>query len=80
LSGYKEISEVDLAWRENREQITLDARQILRRVLNRALVQLDREFQDGLKEGHILELNPNKDSLRKLLLERTQLELTEANK
>ena len=75
MSGYREISEVDLAWRDNKEVVTLQARQILRRVLNRALVQLDREFQDGLREGKILELNPTKEELKELLLTNAKLEL-----
>lgn len=76
MSGYREISEVDLAWRENREYVTLQARQLLRRVMNRALVELDREFQDGLRDGKVLELNPSKGELKALLLKHSQLELT----
>lgn len=77
MSYYKEISEVDLAWRENREKINLQGRQLLRRTLNRALAQLDYEFSNGLRDGKILELDPDKAELKALLLENAQKELTQ---
>jgi hypothetical protein len=73
--GYKEISQAELAWRENRENINLQARQILRRVLNKALTELDHQFIKGLEEGVILEINPGKKELKALLLKSSQKEL-----
>lgn len=74
--GYKEISEADLVWRENRENITLQGRQILRRVLNAALTELDRQFLEGLERGEILQINPGQNELKSLLLDKAQKELS----
>lgn len=73
--GYKQVSQAELAWRDNRENITLQARQILRRVLNQALSELDKQFMEGLERGEILEINPGKEELKSLLLQNAQLEL-----
>ena len=73
--GYREITEAELAWRENRENITLQARQILRRVLNKALTELDQQFLEGLDRGEILEINPGQKELKALLLKNSQKEL-----
>lgn len=73
--GYKELSEAELAWRDNRENINLQGRQLLRRVLNKALTELDKQFLDGLERGEILEINPTKNELKELLLSSAQKEL-----
>lgn len=75
MAGYKKIDETDLAWRENREKVTLQGRQLLRRVLNEALDELDAQFQAALKRGEILELDPTKEELKSLLLDHAQKEL-----
>jgi hypothetical protein len=49
--GYKELHEAELSWRENREQINLQGRQILRRVLNEALTELSEQFIAALENG-----------------------------
>lgn len=79
--GYRQIDEAELAWRENRENITLQGRQILRRVLNTALAELDRQFMDALNRGEIMEINPEKQELNELLLQsaKRELELEPAN-
>jgi DNA-binding MarR family transcriptional regulator len=74
--GYKEVSEVELAWRENRELITLQGRQILRRVLNAALVELDKQFLEGLNRGEVIQIAPGQEELKSLLLESAKKELT----
>jgi hypothetical protein len=76
-TGYREISEVELCWRENRENIQLQARQILRRVLNKALLELDKEFMEALDRGEILEINPGQQELKELLFKSAQEELVE---
>lgn len=76
MAGYKELSEVELAWRENRENITLQGRQLLRRVLNKALLELDRQFVEALNRGEILEINPGQEELKALLLANAQKELS----
>lgn len=75
--GYRQISEADLAWRENRENVNLQGRQILRRVLNIALAELDRQFIEALERGEILEINPGQEELKELLFRSAQKELVE---
>jgi len=75
--GYRELSDVELSWRENRENINLQARQILRRVLNDALTELDKQFTEALERGEILEINPGQEQLRELLFQSAQKELVE---
>ncbi len=75
--GYKEISEAELSWRENRENITLQGRQLLRRLLNNALTELDKQFVDALNRGEILEINPGQKELKELLFKSAQKELVE---
>ena len=74
--GYKQISEAELAWRENRENITLQGRQLLRRVLNEALAELDKQFLEGLERGEILEINPGQKELKELLFDKAKKELS----
>ncbi len=73
--GYREINEAELTWRENRENISLQGRQILRRLLNTALVELDKQFMEALERGEILEINPGQQELKDLLFESAQKEL-----
>ena len=73
--GYRELSEAELSWRDNRELITLQGKQILRRVLNKALAELDKQFIEGLDRGEILEIHPGQEELKELLLKSAQLEL-----
>lgn len=73
--GYKAKGEVTLAWLDNREKIALQGRQLLRRVLDVALDELDREFKAALHRGEILQLDKSKAELRSLLLTTAQREL-----
>ncbi len=75
--GYRQVSEAELVWRENRENITLQGRQILRRLLNDALAELDKQFVDALNRGEILEINPGQKELKELLFKSAQKELVE---
>jgi hypothetical protein len=75
--GYREVNEAELVWRENRENITLQGRQILRRLLNDALTELDQQFIEALERGEILEINPGKKELKELLFKSAQKELVE---
>ena len=74
--GYKKLEEAELAWRENREIINLQGRQILRRVLDEALAELSNQFIEGLERGEILEVNPGQKELKALLLKHSQKELS----
>ena len=67
--GYTKQDDVTLAWQENREKIQMQGRQILRRVLNEALAQLDVKFQAALKRGELLQLDYDKAELKSLLRE-----------
>ena len=73
--GYRELSEAELVWRENRENVTLQGRQLLRRVLNQALLELDRQFQDALNRGELIEISPGQEELKELLLVSAEREL-----
>jgi len=75
MAGYREKGEVELAWLEAREQIALQGRQLLRRVLDVALVQLDKEFNAALHQGKIVDITLDKDELRDLLLRSAKREL-----
>jgi hypothetical protein len=75
--GYREISEPELVWRENRENISLQGRQILRRLLNTALTELDQQFIEALERGEILQINPGQQELKELLFKSAQKELVE---
>ena len=75
-AGYNRKGEVTLAWMDNREKITLQARQILRRVLDVALAELDTEFKAALDRGEILQLDQAKSELRALLLKTATKELS----
>jgi hypothetical protein len=74
--GYKELTEIELVWRENRENVSLKGRQILRRVLNQVLLEIDEQFLEALNRGEILEINPNQKELKEFLFRSAQKELT----
>ena len=75
MSGYTKKDEVTLAWLDNREKIQLQGRQLLRRVLNEALTELDKQFNEALENGDVLELDASKEELKALLLATAQREL-----
>jgi len=74
--GYNELTENELAWMENREAIVLQGRQILRRVMNVALLEMHNQFQAGLHRGEILDMTADKDALKSMLLRAAQRELS----
>ena len=76
LTGHKHRDDVDLAWVEAREKLTLVGRQILRRVLNEALTELDVQFNAALQRGEVLELEASRAELEGLLLSAAQKQLT----
>ena len=75
MAGYTGLSEKELVWRENRELISLQARQILRRVLDVALTELDKEFNAALKNNQIVKITADEESLSRLLLSAAKKEL-----
>lgn len=74
--GYKSKSDIELTWVENREQLTLQGRQLLRRVMDKALVELDKEFISALNRGEVLSLSQGTEDLKKFMLSVAQKELT----
>jgi hypothetical protein len=73
--GYAKKTEAQLVWKENKEKITLQARQLMNRMLNEALTELSANFQAGLEKGEILNLDAAKEELRQLLLSAAKREL-----
>ena len=67
MAGYKSKTEVDLAWLDNRDQVKLDIRKVARRLENEVFGQLDREFEQALARGEILELRPPESEIARLL-------------
>lgn len=79
MKGYTEREDTSLTWSENRERITLQGRQLLRRVLNQALAQASREYLDGLHRGQVLQLGFSEGELKRLLLQASVKELAGAS-
>jgi hypothetical protein len=75
MPGYKKISEPDLAWREARERFLLEGRQLMRRVMDQVLDEVDTEFQTALLNGRVLEFKPDNDELKRRLLRTAKKEL-----
>jgi hypothetical protein len=73
-------TDIELAWVENKERIELQGKQLLRRVLDKALTELDTQFTAALDRGEVLELDPGKDDLRALLLAAARKELAPPRK
>ena len=73
--GYKQKGQITLAWMDNRERVTLEGRQMLRRVLDTALAELDKQFAAGIRTDTILHLGADKNELRELLLKVAQKQL-----
>ena len=68
VSYHVHKDEVRLAWLDNRDQIKLDLRKLMRRVENEVLNELDSQFVSAINSGKILELRPGEESLRKLIV------------
>jgi len=73
-------TDIELAWLEDKERIELQGRQLLRRVLDKALTELDAQFTAALDQGEVLELDPGKDDLSALLLAAAKKELAPPRK
>lgn len=75
MSYYKTISEDVLGWREMREDITLEGRQILRRVMNAALEEAAQQYHAAVQLGGIAHAKQIQPRLEELLLRAAQREL-----
>lgn len=75
MAGYRKKGPAELAWLDSRDTITLQARQLLRRVLDEALYELDVEFNAALHRGELLDLSLDKTELKGLLLKAARREL-----
>jgi hypothetical protein len=67
MAGYKLKDETDLAWLDNRDQVKLDVRKVVRRLENALLDELAREFTAAINRGEILELRPGEAQIAALL-------------
>lgn len=67
MSYHVHKDDIKLAWLDNRDQVKLDLRKIMRRIENEVLTELEDQFLTGLEDGKVLELRPGEDSLRGLV-------------
>jgi hypothetical protein len=65
--------EVRLAWLDNRDQVNLDLRKVMRRVQNEVLKELEDQFLEGIRAGEILELRPATHTLLTLMSDKAKL-------
>lgn len=72
---YKKVDDVVLTARDARERFQLEGRQLLRRVLNEVLAEVDLEFQRAIHDGTIVEFVPDRDELKRRLLKHAKKEL-----
>lgn len=56
--SYKKKDAVRLAWEDNRDQVKVDLRKVLRRLENEVMDVMDRNFSKALSEGRLLQLRP----------------------
>lgn len=66
MSYHVHKDDVKLAWLDNRDQVKLDLRKIMRRIENEVLTELEDQFLEGLEEGKVLELRPGETTLKNL--------------
>lgn len=75
MGYHRQKDHIQLAWLENRERVMLQLRQIVRRVGDEVLAELEEEFVAAINRGEILELNPSPEDLRRLVLKKAQKQL-----
>lgn len=67
------------AQQEGRELLKLQARQLVNRIINKALYEWDAEYNAALARGERLTLGSGKEDLRVLLLKHATKELASGN-
>jgi hypothetical protein len=72
---YVARSEAQSTWDENLERLALEARQITKRIMDKAKEELSREFRAALDRGEILELESARSDLKRFLLKHAVREL-----
>lgn len=77
MAYFRMTSDDKLAWIEARERISLQARQVLRRVLNVALDEAHSEFEYNLNAGGLKAVEKTPDELRRLLFRAAKKELAD---
>ncbi len=65
--GYALKDEVMLAWLDNRDQVKLDIRKVVRRVENQLLNEVQIQFTEASNRGEILNLRPGEAEIARLL-------------
>lgn len=75
MGYHKTLTDDVLAWRELREQINLRGRQVLRRVMNKALEHAEEQFVRELHAGGLASLELGEGEVETMLLEAAKEEL-----
>lgn len=76
MSNFNEKSNEILTWEENKARITLEGRLILKRVLNKAIAEMHREYLALQEDSNtLIEFSATKEELARLLLKTAQKEL-----
>lgn len=74
-AGYRNKDEATLNWMENREKVELKGRQLLRRLMNEVLVELDLEFQAAQKKNQLMEFEADDKAVKARFLRVARREL-----
>ena len=75
MAGHKHLDPFELGWRENRENVNLRGRQVLRRVLNEALNEVSNVYWEAAADGKVVKIDFSDAELEKLLLDHANREL-----
>jgi hypothetical protein len=67
MSGYRKKDAVRLAYDANKKRLRCEGQVILDAVLNEALDEMDRAFQDALSRGEILHIGGSAEEMRAFL-------------
>lgn len=65
--AYTKKNEIQLTWLENKDQLRLDLRHMLRRVENNIMDELQKQFNEGISRGELLKLRRGPEELTKLM-------------
>lgn len=73
--SYKKKDNVALAFAANVKRIRLEARIVLDHVLNEALAEMSKEFDEGLLRGELLNIAGSPEELKEFLRRAAEKEL-----
>jgi hypothetical protein len=73
LKGYHPYKDEEkLAWLDNRDQVKLDLKKLMRRIENEVMLALETRFLEGLDRGELLELRPGQETLKTLIVDQAK--------